>query len=77
MTAIQRIEQAISNGMYPEPVQRFRLYAITTSERHLKAGSDFRLIASAESRSSIEDMRDDFINVKFDVAVIIDGETSD
>lgn len=73
MNGIQRTEQAIKEGAMMEPVMRFRGYALTSSEAHLAAGSDWRLLVSAESKEGCEEMIKDH-GFELDFHVVIDGE---
>lgn len=75
MTNIARIEKAIADGHFREPVLRFRVYSLTTSDEHLKAGADFMLAYSADTRDAAEDMVKDH-GFEFDLHVIVDGETA-
>lgn len=56
MTNIQRIETAIANGTYSEPVLEYRIYVLEKFDVFLKDGADFRLAMSAGTKEDAEEM---------------------
>jgi len=70
-TAIERIENSIAAGTYPEPVLAHRVYVITTSVEHLKAGSDFRLHYSDNTLEGAKEVAAEINAEGFELAVTI------
>ena len=72
MNNIQAIEKRINEGTYGEQVLRFRGYALIGSAAHLVAGSDWRLLISANTLEEAEEMIKDE-GFKGDIHLIVDG----
>jgi hypothetical protein len=71
MNNIQTIEEKINHGTYGT-VLRFRGYALIGSAAHLVAGSDWRLLISADTLEEAEEMINDD-GFKGDIHLIVDG----
>jgi hypothetical protein len=70
-TAIERIEAKIANGENIEVVYPFRVYTITLSPEHLKAGADFMLAMSFKSKEEAAEYVSECNATGYQIAVLV------
>ena len=70
-TSIERTEQAIKSGNFKGKVYEYRVYTLTLSPEHLKAGADFMLYESFNDLHYAQQLVDEINATDYEIAVLV------